>query len=118
MTILRLLVPTVAALALSATASAAGPCTQQIAQVQAQIDAKLAANAATGPAAAESSAALLNRQPTPQSIAAAESKLGEISPELTAEIGTSMARAREADLAGDQKACEEALAAVRRALGQ
>ena len=37
MTILRLLVPTVAALALSATASAAGPCTQQIAQVQAQI---------------------------------------------------------------------------------
>ena len=46
MTILRLLVPTVAALALLATASAAGPCTQQIAQVQAQIDAKLAANAA------------------------------------------------------------------------
>jgi hypothetical protein len=34
------------------------------------------------------------------------------------EIGTGMARAREADLAGDQKACEEALAAVRRALGQ
>ena len=118
MIILRLPVSIVAALALSATASAAGPCTQQIAQVQAQIDAKLAANAATGPAAAESSAALLNRQPTPQSIARAESKLGEISPELTAELGTGMARARETDLAGDQKACEEALAAVRRALGQ
>src|ERR1700730_6958020 len=74
MIILRLLVPTVAALALSATASAAGPCTQQIAQVQAQIDAKLAANAATGPAAPESPGALLSRQPTPGSIAAAESK--------------------------------------------
>ena len=118
MTILRLLVPTVAALALSATASAAGPCTQQIAQVQAQIDAKLAANAATGPAAPESAGALLNRQPTPQSIASAESKLGEISKELMATLGTGMARAREADLAGDQKACEEALAAVRRAISQ
>jgi len=118
MTILRLLVSSVGALALATTVSAAGPCTQQIAQVQAQIDAKLAANAAAGPPAAESSAALLNRQPTPQSIAAAESKLGEISPELMATLRTDMARAREADLAGDQKACEEALAAVRGALGQ
>src|ERR1700737_2761131 len=86
MIILRLLVPTVAALALSATASAAGPCTQQIAQVQAQIDAKLAANAATGPAAPESPGALLSRQPTPGSIAAAESKLGELSQEGTQTI--------------------------------
>jgi hypothetical protein len=118
MTIPRLLVPTVAALALSATASAAGPCTQQIAQVQAQIDAKLRANAATGPAAPESSAALRSRQPTPQSIAEAESKLGEVSQELMATLGTGMARAREADLAGDKGVCEEALAAVRRALSQ
>ena len=118
MIILRLLVPTVAALALSATASAAGPCTQQIAQVQAQIDAKLAANAATGPAAPESPGALLSRQPTPGSIAAAESKLGELSQELTTAITTGMTRAREADRAGDQKACEEAINAVRAALGQ
>ena len=118
MTILRLLVPTVAALALSATASAAGPCTQQIAQVQAQIDAKLAANAASGSAAPESPGALLSRQPTPGSIAAAESKLGELSQEVMATLATGMARAREADLSGDQKACEEALAAVRAALGQ
>jgi hypothetical protein len=118
MIVLRLLVPTVAALALSATASAAGPCTQQIAQVQAQIDAKLRANAAAGQTAPESSAALRSRQPTPQSIAEAESKLGEISQEMMATLGAGMARAREADLAGDQSACEEALAAVRRALGQ
>jgi len=116
MIILRLLVPTVAALALSATASAAGPCTQQIAQVQAQIDAKLAANAATGPAAPESPGALLSRQPTPGSIAAAESKLGELSQEVTTAIATGMG-AREADLAGNQSACEEALAEVRTALG-
>jgi hypothetical protein len=117
MIVLRLLVPTVAALALSATASAAGPCTQQIAQVQAQIDAKLAANAATGPAAPESPGALLSRQPTPGSIAAAESKLGELSQEVTTAIAAGMARAREADLAGNQSACEEALAEVRTTLG-
>ena len=62
--------------------------------------------------------ALLNRQPTPGSIAAAESRLGEISQELMATLGTGMARAREADLAGDQSTCEEALAAVRRAISQ
>jgi hypothetical protein len=118
MIMLRLLVPTVAALALSATASAAGPCTQQIAQVQAQIDAKLRANAAAGPAAPESAGALLNRQPTPGSIAAAESKLGELSQEVTTAIAAGMARAREADRAGDQSTCEEALAAVRRAISQ
>ena len=117
MTILRLLVPTVAGLALSTTVSAAGPCTQQIAQVQAQIDAKLAANAATGPAAPESPGALLSRQPTPGSIAAAESKLGELSQEVTTAIAAGMARAREADLAGNQSACEEALAEVRTTLG-
>jgi hypothetical protein len=118
MTILRLLVPTVAALALSATVSAARPCTQQIAQVQAQIDAKLRANAAAGPTAPESPAALRSHQPTPQSIAEAESKLGVISQELTTAITTGMARAREADGAGDQRACEDALAAVRRAISQ
>ena len=119
MTMLRLLAPTLAALALSTTLSAAGPCTQQIAQVQAQaqIDAKLAANAATGPAAPESPGALLSRQPTPGSIAAAESKLGELSQEVTTAIAAGMARAREADLAGNQSACEEALAEVRTTLG-
>jgi hypothetical protein len=118
MTMLRLLVPTVAALALSTTISAAGPCTQQIAQVQAQVDAKLRAHAIAGPTAPESPAALRSRQPTPGSIAEAESKLGEISQELTTAVTTGMARAREADLAGNQRACEEALAEVRSALGQ
>jgi hypothetical protein len=118
MTMLRLLVPGAAALALSTTVSRAGPCTPQIAQAQAQIDARLAANAAAGPEAREGSSALRSRQPTPQSIAEAESKLGEISQQLLASVGTGMARAREADLAGDAKACEDALADVRRALAQ
>jgi len=118
MTMLRLLVSIATALALSATASAAGPCTQQIAQVQAQIDAKLAADAAAGPSAREGLTALESRQPTPQSIAEAESKVGDISHQLMATIGTGMTRARQAAAAGDEKACEDALAEVRRALGQ
>ena len=118
MTSQRLTVLSAAAFVASTIPAYAGPCSQQIAQVQAQVDAKLAANAATGPAAPESPGALLNRQPTPGSIAAAESRLGELSPEVTTAIAAGMARARQADLAGDQSACEEALAAVRAALGQ
>jgi hypothetical protein len=118
MTSQRLMVLSAAAFVASTIPAYAGPCTQQIVQVQAQIDTKLRANAATGPAAPESSAALRSRQPTPQSIAEAESKLGEISQEMMATLGAGMARAREADLAGDKGACEEALAAVRRAISQ
>jgi hypothetical protein len=117
MLILRLLVPTVMTLALSTTASSAGPCSQQIAQVQALIDAKLAANAAAGPPAPESAAALRNRQPTPQSIASAESKLGEISQQTMTAIGAAMTRAREADRVEDKAACERALEEAQHAIG-
>jgi hypothetical protein len=60
----------------------------------------------------------MNRQPTPDSIAAAEAKLGEISPESVQAIEAGMARARDADRAGDQSTCEQALADVQRILGQ
>jgi hypothetical protein len=66
-----------AALALSVVPSHAGPCSNEIDRLQARIDAVIAAAAAAGPAGRESSAATLHRQPTPDSIAAAEEKLGE-----------------------------------------
>jgi 3-methyladenine DNA glycosylase/8-oxoguanine DNA glycosylase len=65
----------------SITASLAGPCSQQIDQVQAKIDAKLEAIAAAGRSARESVAATMHRQPTLESIAAAEANLGDASPE-------------------------------------
>jgi len=114
----RLLGLSLAILAASGSASFAGPCSQQIERTQAQIDAKLEASAAAGPAAGESAAALRSRQPTPESIAAAESKLGEISQETMTVMTAAMARAREADRAGDQRACDRALAEVQRALAQ
>jgi hypothetical protein len=117
MTIQRLMALSAAALAVSMSAGYAGPCSREIDRVQARVDAKLEAIARAGPAAPESSGALLHRQPTPGSIAAAESRLGEMSSAAVAAVKAAMTRAREADRAGDQSACEQALADVQRAIG-
>jgi hypothetical protein len=116
---------TIRAMALSAATAAAltsvayaGPCSPQIDGMQARVDAKLAAEAAHGPSATEGNAALTHRQPTPGSIAAAEEKLGDLSANRAAALMQGMTRAREADSAGDNSACERALADVERALAQ
>jgi len=95
----------------------AGPCSKRIDEMQLQIDSKLNAAAAAGPAATESSAALLHRQPTPKSIAGAEEKLGDVSPETVRIVAEAMTRARQADIAGDKSGCEQALDDARRAIG-
>ena len=59
----------------------------------------------------------MHRQPTPRSVAAAESRLGELSPETIEAAKAAMGRARESDRAGDQSACEQALAEVQRLIG-
>jgi hypothetical protein len=105
------------ALAASGSASVAGPCLHDIDRVQHQIDARLDARAGAGSSAPESTAATMDRQPTPGSIAAAEARLGELSPETIASIRAAMGRAREADAGGDKNTCEQALADVQRALG-
>jgi hypothetical protein len=106
-----------AAIAAPASAAVAGPCTDQIGLVQAKFDAKLEAAARRGPTGRESVAATDSRQPTPDSIAAAEVKLGDLSPGAVQTIEAGMARARRADAAGDKSACEQALAEVQRAIG-
>ena len=95
----------------------AGPCSPQIAEMQARIDAKIDAEAAAGRQGAESVAAMEHHQPTPKSIAEAEVRLGDITARYAAKVGRDMARARSADLAGDRSACQEALALVRKSLG-
>jgi hypothetical protein len=72
MTIWRLLVLSAATLAASTMAGYAGPCSNEIDRMQARINARVEAAATTGPSAPESPGALLHRQPTPGSIAAAE----------------------------------------------
>ena len=88
--------------------SPAGPCTVEIDRVQAQLDAKIDAEAGTGRSARESGRALRHEEPTPDSVLKAEESLGEGSASGAAMVA--LARARVADRAGDGRACEEALA--------
>lgn len=117
MTIRLVLLISAATLAASTISGYAGPCSNEIDRTQALVDAKLGATVGSGPSAPESPGALLHRQPTPGSIAEAESKLGELSPQKVEAVTTAMASARKADLAGDKRACEQALADVQRVLG-
>ena len=117
MSIKQVIALVAAALALSTLPGFAGPCSHAVDQMQAKINARLEATAGVGRAAPESSAATMHRQPTPDSMAAAESKLGELSPQTVQTLTAAMTRARAADLAGDQSGCEQALADAQRALG-
>jgi hypothetical protein len=107
-----------ALLIVSISGSYAGPCSQGIARFRAEIDAKQLSNAAAGLSAPESTAATTHRQPTQRSVGAAESQLGEVSPEKLQAVMAAVERAGEADRAGDQIACEEALADAWRAFSQ
>jgi hypothetical protein len=105
------------ALALFATSAHAGPCSPEIARIQSLLDTRLEAKAASGPTGQESAGALMHRQPTPGSIAAAEERLGDLSSQTTAIVAQALVRARAADDAGDKHACEQALADVQSAIG-
>ena len=118
MSIQRLAVACVATLAASTSASYAGPCLQEMTRVQVEFDRRLNARAKAGPSAPESSAAKMHRQPTPDSVASAQVKLGNISPQQEEAVKAAMDRARAADSAGDRSACERALADAQRALDQ
>ena len=115
MTAPRLLLFGAIAFAAAISASHAGPCSDEISNMQARIDAKLEAKAAAGPTGRQVGAST-HVQPTPRSIAAAEEKLGEVSAETVAAVRQAMLRARAADSAGDKNACEQALAEVQRAI--
>jgi hypothetical protein len=100
----------------SSTASQAGPCTAQIAQVQAQVNDMADALASAGPTAPESTAALRHQQPTASSVERAEESLGEgtsVEKALAA-----LGRARQADRAGSAAICKQHLAEARRAIGR
>jgi hypothetical protein len=96
----------------------AGPCTKEIDSMQARIDAQLGKTAAAGPSAKQSVEAQMHRQPTPGSMASAERRLGELSPETIVKVNAAMDRAGKADAAGDDAACKQALAEVAEALGR
>jgi hypothetical protein len=112
MTIRHLVLIGAAVLLLSTLPGRAGPCTKDIEATQAKIEARLNALAAAGPSAEQSVGAQLHRQPTPGSIANAERKLGDLSPETIVKVNAAMDRAQKADNAGDERGCRQALAEV------
>ena len=96
----------------------AGPCSAGIYSAQVDFDNRLHVGAAKGPAAPQSTAATLHRQPTPKSLAAAEAQLGDISEADARDFGADRRRARAADAANDKAACESALKDARAILGR
>jgi hypothetical protein len=117
MTIRRFIGITAVVIAASISSADAGPCSPEIDGMQARVDARLEVKAAAGPSAKESAGALVDRQPTPSSIARAEERLGEVSAEAVAAVKQALGRARTTDSAGDKNACEQAFAEVQRLIG-
>ena len=103
------------ALALSTVPGHAGPCTQDVDRAWMAVDANIRARIAAGRSAPQGTIALLHHQPTPSSIAAAEEALSERWLPIEAAV-TALARAREADLAGDRNTCEQALVQTQRTI--
>ena len=116
MVVHRLMVLSAAAVAALTSNSFAGACSFEIDRLQTRIQAMLAADAAAGRGERESTSALLHRQPTPGSIAAAEEMLREVSATGAKVFSEALARSRAADRAGDKKTCEQALADVLRTI--
>jgi hypothetical protein len=114
--VLQRTVPIALTLVLLAPCAHAGPCTANIDNMRARVDAALEAKAAAGPTAKEGDYAGMRDQPTPRSMAAVEVKLGELSPRAVDAVEKAMAQARAADAAGDAKTCKRALKIVRRNL--
>ena len=78
---------------------------------------RLDAAAARGKTEHQSVGAQLHHQPTPGSIAQAEGLAGDLSEADVRTVVADLAKARDADQAGDRAGCEKALADVRRILG-
>ena len=106
-----------AGLLLSTVPCAAGPCAKDIVSMQARIEARMGQLAAAGPSAKQSLGAQMHRQPTPGSMANAERKLGELSPDTIVKVNKAMDRAQKADNGGDEKGCRQALEDVARIIG-
>jgi hypothetical protein len=99
-----------AAMAASSAPALAGPCSGEIDKAQAAFDHRLDSEAAEGPSAPESTAATLHHQPSPETIASAEEKLGDISPNAAQSFVDALHRARDADDAGKSTECRQAVA--------
>jgi hypothetical protein len=102
------LVGIITAAALLGTAGTAhsGPCTTQIALVEQQVRAA-ASGPESGPTGPQTLGAQLHHQPTPEDVAHAERVANK-------DADAALARARQADAAGDAAGCHAALSEAKR----
>ncbi len=114
MRILRSVTWSAAALCGSLSVASAGSCSDDIDRMQARIDARVEAIAATGPFVPVGIGAGMGVQPTPFGMAVVEEKMGEVSRNKVDAIRAAMAQALAASSAGKYKTCERALSRVRR----
>jgi hypothetical protein len=104
------------AIACSVQTGHASVCSKDIDRAWAKIDAKIQARIAVGRSVPQSTIALLHRQPTQNSIAAAEQTLSDAWQPMEMAVAA-LSRAHQADGANDRMACEGALADVQRMIG-
>jgi alkylhydroperoxidase family enzyme len=104
----------IAVLLLAASPAHAGPCTNTIANVQAQVDAAIENRAGSDRWKRESLKALRGYQPTPRSLAASEGSDGAVFEYAL----DALDRARAADRAADSATCHREIANARAALRQ
>lgn len=109
---LLLLTLLIGAILLPGGEAEAGSCARGIDRMQARLDRALENRAADGPFAPESARAMRSRQPTPATIAAAESRYDGWP--AGGRAVAALARARRADAAGDHPACRTALRVAER----
>jgi len=102
--------------ALSSQPGRANSCSQDIDRAWAQVNAKIQARSSAGRSVPQSTIALLHRQPTQSSVAAAEKTLVDVWRPMETAVAA-LSRARKADHANDRIACEEALAEAHRVIG-
>ena len=81
------------------------------------MNAKIHARSAFGRSVPQSTTALLHRQPTQSSVAAAEKTLVDVWLPMEMAVAA-LSHAREADRANDRIACQDALAEAQRAIGR
>src|SRR5262245_48106309 len=105
-----------AALAFSGQPVVAGPCALDIERIQARVDARIEAAIDTVRFAREARRAFGLPGPAPGSTASAESARRDAT--WIGEAVAALVRAREADVAGDDNACEQALAEAQRAIAR
>jgi hypothetical protein len=112
----QLLVLSAVAIAISTQPSRGNTCSQDIDRAWAQINTNIQARSGAGRSMPQGTAALLHRQPTQSSVAAAQERLVDVWRPIETAVAA-LSRAREADRANDRTGCEEALAEVRRRIG-